>query len=150
MINGQLNIRRATKDDIDKILEIEKESFSSPWSRETFMEEFCNNLLAYYSVIELGGEIIGYTGMWIIIDEAHITNVAVHPKARGLNIGELAMRHLMGIAKLHGAERMTLEVRTSNKIAIKLYNKLNFIEHGIRKNYYINPTEDAKIMWVEL
>lgn len=150
MIKKQLNIRKATKEDIDQIVTIEKVSFSSPWTKETFLEEFTNNLLAYYSVVELKGEIVGYTGMWIILDEAHITNVAIHPKVRGLKLGELAMRYLMGIAKYHGAKRMTLEVRESNKIAINLYYKLKFKEHGYRKNYYSDPVEDAKIMWVEL
>lgn len=150
MIKKQLNIRKATKEDIGQIIVIEKESFSSPWTEETFLEEFSNNLLAYYSVVELENEIVGYTGMWIILDEAHITNVAIHPKARGQKLGELAMRHLMGIAKYHGAKRMTLEVRTSNKIAINLYNKLNFKEYGYRKNYYSDPVENAIIMWVDL
>ncbi len=150
MLKGQLNIRKATVEDAGKIFEIETKSFSSPWSKETFIEELSSNLLAYYSVIELEDEMVGYTGMWIIMDEAHITNVAIHPKARGVKLGELAMRHMMGIAKLLGAKRMTLEVRASNHVAINLYNKLNFEEQGCRANYYSHPFEDAIIMWVEL
>ena len=150
MLNGSLNIRKATIEDLEDIIYIENETFSSPWSRGSFIEELTCNLLAYYSVVELDDEIIGYMGMWIILNEAHITNVAIRSKERGLKLGELAIRHMMGIAKLHGANKMTLEVRKSNSVAINLYDKLNFVKLGHRINYYSNPLEDALIMWVEL
>lgn len=150
MLNGNLNIRRATIEDLEIIISIDNESFSSPWSRQSFIDELTSNLLAYYSIVELDDEIIGYMGMWIILDEAHLTNVAIRSKARGLKLGELAMRHMMGIAKLHGANKMTLEVRKSNQVAINLYNKLNFETLGYRVDYYSNPLEDALIMWVKL
>ena len=88
--------------------------------------------------------------MWLIIDEAHITNIAVHPEKRGIGLGELLMVHLMTMAKFYGAADMTLEVRVSNDIAKNLYHKLNFKEKGFRKNYYADTNEDALIMWVKL
>lgn len=95
-------------------------------------------------------EVVGYMGMWIIVDEAHITNIAVHPQARRQQIAELAVRQMMLVAKERGAERMTLEVRKSNEAAIGLYEKVGFVNYGLRKNYYIEPREDAIIMWVNL
>lgn len=149
-MDKELNIRKADENDIDSILVVENISFSIPWSREAFIKEISTNSLAYYSVVELDKKIVGYAGMWIILDEVHLTNIAIIPEVRGLKLGELLMRYIMGIAKMHKAERMTLEVRQSNRVAINLYNKLNFEKQGIRRDYYKNPVEDAFIMWVNL
>jgi len=145
-----LNIRKAEIQDIDSILKVEQESFPTPWSREAFEGELITNRFAMYYLVELEGKIVGYAGMWVIFDEAHVTNVAISPNYRGYQLGELLMRHIMATAKMHGAKRMTLEVRESNNIARRLYEKLNFIEEGIRKNYYADTMEDALIMWVNL
>lgn len=145
-----LEIRRAIIKDLNLIWEVEKESFSTPWSKEAFKRELTTNRFAHYFVIEWDGQIVGYAGMWIILDEAHVTNVAILPKVRGLKLGELLMRHLMVSAKVLGAHSMTLEVRVSNQIAQNLYRKLHFEERGIRKNYYADTMEDALIMWVNL
>ena len=90
---------------------------------------------------------IGYGGMWLILDEAHITNIAVHPEHRRRGVGRLLMETLMKEAVILKMERMTLEVRVSNKAAISLYKSLGFEEGGIRKGYYSNDREDALIMW---
>ncbi len=145
-----LLIRRATVKDINDIWAVEEASFSTPWSKEAFKRELTTNQFAYYFVLELEKKIVGYAGMWIILDEAHVTNVAILPESRGLKLGELLMTHLIANAKMHGAESMTLEVRVSNNIAQNLYRKLHFEEKGIRKNYYADTLEDALIMWVEL
>ncbi len=145
-----ISIRRATVDDVDPIWEVEKQSFTTPWSRDALLNELTTNKFAYYFVIEIEKEVVGYAGMWIILDEAHITNVAISPKSRGLKLGELIMRHMMSMASFYGAYHMTLEVRASNEIAQNLYHKLDFKEKGIRKNYYADSMEDALIMWVEL
>lgn len=145
-----INIREATIKDIDDIWLVESKSFSTPWTREAFINELTTNRFAYYYVLELENDIVGYAGMWIILDEAHVTNVAIYPNVRGKKLGELLMRYLMTMAKMHGAESMTLEVRVSNHAAKNLYYKLNFKEHGIRKNYYADTMEDALIMWVKL
>lgn len=143
-------IREASIEDIDFIYEIEKNSFQTPWSKESFENELNNNKFAYYYVLELEHKIVGYAGMWVILDEAHITNIAIIPFARGKKLGEILLRYLMEMAKSVGADKMTLEVRASNYIAQGLYNKLNFKKAGIRKNYYADTVEDAVIMWVNI
>lgn len=149
-MQDNLVLRLATINDVDEIWEVEKASFSIPWSREAFISELTTNKFAYYYVIELAGEVVGYAGMWVILDEAHVTNVAIHPKARGNKLGELIMRYLLQMAQFYGASSMTLEVRVSNQIAQNLYTKLKFQEQGIRKKYYADTMEDAIIMWVKI
>lgn len=147
---GKINIRRATIVDVEDIIAVERESFTTPWPRQAFIDEMTRNIVSYYIVMEQGAEIVGYMGMWVIVDEAHITNIAVHPKARRQKIAELAVRQMMLLAKERGAIRMTLEVRKSNAAAIALYEKIGFVSSGLRKDYYIEPREDAIIMWVNL
>lgn len=142
--------REATLEDVDLIYAVEEKSFQTPWSKESFENEINNNKFAYYYVLELENKIVGYAGMWIILDEAHITNIAIAPSARGKKLGEALLKFLMEKAKYYGAEKMTLEVRASNSIAQGLYNKLNFKKTGIRKNYYADSIEDAVIMWVNI
>ncbi|GAX88795.1 ribosomal-protein-alanine N-acetyltransferase RimI [Effusibacillus lacus] len=136
--------------DIDRILEIERQSFSAPWSRSAFEAELTRNHFAKYIVVEVNGYVVGHAGMWIIIDEAHITNIAIDPAYRGRKLGEQLLARLMAMAVWNGAERMTLEVRVSNKAAQSLYQKMGFQNHGIRKAYYSDNGEDALIMWANL
>ncbi|MFV9511851.1 ribosomal protein S18-alanine N-acetyltransferase [Tepidibacillus sp. LV47] len=150
MNTDRIQIRRATIGDVDRIWEIEQLSFSTPWSLQAFVNELTTNKYAYYFVLEFDQKIVGYVGMWLLFDEAHITNVAIDPAFRGKKLGELLMRYVMNTAKAFGANRMTLEVRVSNHVAISLYKKLGFKEEGIRKNYYADTFEDAIIMWVNL
>lgn len=150
MKDNLLDIRRATVEDIENIYLVEKLSFTKPWTKESFINELTTNKFANYSVVEVGGKIVGYAGMWMILDEAHITNVAIHPDYRGQKLGELMMRYLIAVAKNLGATSMTLEVRLSNQVARNLYRKLDFKEQGIRKNYYADTMEDALIMWVKI
>ncbi|RLQ91189.1 ribosomal-protein-alanine N-acetyltransferase [Falsibacillus albus] len=137
-----------TTEDLDGVLEVEKESFSIPWSREAFYNEIENNQFAVYIVAEMEGQIAGYCGVWLVLDEAHITNVAVLPAYRGMKIGQSLMEKTMDLAREHGAASMTLEVRMSNEPAQGLYRKLGFKNGGIRKRYYTDNQEDALIMWV--
>jgi ribosomal-protein-alanine N-acetyltransferase len=95
------------------------------------------------------GKIIGYAGMWLIVDEAHVTNVAILPAYRGKRLGEKLMSALLEHAKNRGAVRMTLEVRASNTVAQGLYSKFGFTSQGRRRNYYMDTKEDALIMWCE-
>ncbi|WP_051074215.1 ribosomal protein S18-alanine N-acetyltransferase [Effusibacillus pohliae] len=136
--------------DIDRILEIERQSFSAPWSRAAFERELTGNHFAKYIVVEVDGRVVGHAGMWIIVDEAHITNIAIDPAYRGRKLGENLLRQMMALAVWNGARRMTLEVRVSNQTAQNLYRKLGFRGCGIRKNYYSDNQEDALIMWAEL
>ncbi len=116
--------RKMRLDDIPVIYEIEQEAFPTPWSEGAFHNELTNNHFAHYVVMELDEAIIGYAGMWIIIDEAHVTNIAVRSGYRGRGLGERMLLEMQAMAVCLGAERMTLEVRVSNVIAQRLYSKM--------------------------
>lgn len=146
---SDLTVRLMTLEDLDAVLAIEVVSFSSPWSRNSFVSELTLNPRATYIVAEMDGEIVGYAGMWVIFDEAHVTTIAVKPEARRKGIGETLMRSLAMVASLAGAARATLEVRVSNIRAQSLYEKLGFKKAGLRKRYYQDNGEDAIIMWKE-
>lgn len=143
-------IRRMEMRDLDDIEIVEKHSFTTPWSRDSFINEIQTNVFARYLVVESEGRVIGYGGMWLVVDEAHITNIAIHPDFRGHGLGEKLMRALMLVAFESGAAHMTLEVRRSNLPAQRLYEKLTFKAEGIRPGYYTDNGEDAIIMWAEL
>ncbi|AIF50834.1 ribosomal protein S18-alanine N-acetyltransferase [Pelosinus sp. UFO1] len=145
---NSISIRRMNALDIDGVLAVEQQSFITPWSREGFVNEM-NNDLSYYLVMVEAGQIIGYAGMWLIVDEAHVTNVAVLPTHRGRKLGEQLMTALIEHAKKRGALRMTLEVRASNEVAQNLYGKFGFVPQGRRRNYYVETKEDAIIMWCD-
>ncbi|MGE5397191.1 MAG: ribosomal protein S18-alanine N-acetyltransferase [Chitinophagales bacterium] len=141
----KLVLREMKYKDLDQVLSIEKVSFPVPWSRESYQGEL-KNIFATYIVAEEGFLIIGYCGVWCIFDEAHITNIAVHPQRRGKNLGQLLMLKAMETAIAKGAHRMTLEVRPSNERALALYQRLGFEAVGLRKGYYSDNNEDAIIM----
>lgn len=134
-------------EDIDEVQKLEKMCFSIPWSREALRMEVEQNKCARYFSVKVASRVIGYGGMWTVLDEAHITNIAVHPDYRRQGVGRLIVETLMQEAVRLGMERMTLEVRVSNNAAISLYKALGFEEGGIRKGYYANNREDALIMW---
>jgi [ribosomal protein S18]-alanine N-acetyltransferase len=137
-------------EDIDQILEVEHASFTTPWSREAFYNEIHNNKFAVYIVLEEDKKIIGYCGAWVVIDETHVTNLAILPEYRGRKLGEALLKKMMSVAKEMGAKSMTLEVRVTNDVAQSLYRKLGFQNGGIRKNYYSDNQENALVMWVNL
>lgn len=137
-------------DDLKTILEIEHVSFATPWSLESFQAELKDNEYARYLCLELEGQVIGYMGLWFILDEGHITNIAITPNHRGQRWGEFLMRSVMDKMAEQGMERMTLEVRVSNSPAQSLYMRLGFAIAGVRKGYYADNGEDAMIMWAEL
>lgn len=147
---NRLVFRSMTMDDIATIVEIERESFASPWSEEAFRNELQSNLFAKYMIMEEEGVILGYGGMWLIVDEAHVTNIAVRAIYRGQGLGKKLLQELMRTALWLGALRMTLEVRVSNETAKSLYRKMGFYPSGIRPAYYSDNMEDALIMWAEL
>ncbi len=137
-------------DDIAAIVEIEQEVFTAPWTAEAFRNELTNNMFAKYMVLEMDGDVAGYGGMWLIIDEAHVTNIALRSQYQGQGYGKALLRELMKTASYLGARRMTLEVRVSNERAQSLYRKMGFVPSGVRPNYYSDNMEDALIMWADL
>lgn len=134
-----------TEQDLDEVMMIEQEAFSLPWSRESYQGELRNSF-ANYLVCDFAGEIAGYAGIWVVFEEAHITNVAVGEKFRSRGIGLALMQEAEKIARAKKATRILLEVRPSNEIALSMYENLNFIQTGLRKAYYTDNGEDAIIM----
>jgi len=142
-------IRPMGFEDLEEVVLLERKCFSDPWSLDTFVHEITKNHMASYvvAVDESNNKVVGYAGMWIILDEAHITNVGVLPEYRGKGIGLLLMNRQLKDSIVAGAVKMTLEARISNNVAISLYEKLGFTQVGIRKKYYEDNKEDAVIMW---
>ncbi|MGI6492254.1 MAG: ribosomal protein S18-alanine N-acetyltransferase [Pelotomaculum sp.] len=134
---------------LSQVLEIEEASYAAPWPYQSFAYELQQNDLAFYIVALQGEKVVGYCGMWLILDEAHITNVAVHPDYRRLKVGKALLLQMIDLAVQGGAKSMTLEVRPSNTPAIRLYEQLGFVVRGRRKGYYTDNNEDALIMWKE-
>lgn len=148
---AKASYRKMTVVDVPAVHQIELASFPTPWTLDSFYHEMTENQFAHYVVaIDDNEQIIGFCGMWMVIDAAQITNVAVLEVARGFGIGEGLMREAMSIAKENGMETMSLEVRVTNSVAQNLYRKLGFQDGGIRKGYYVDNGEDALVMWVKL
>lgn len=146
----KVTFRKMTLDDIPDIMVIEHESFTLPWSEDAFRSEMTLNHFAKYLVMIYEGSTIGYAGMWTVLDEAHITNIAVRTAFRGYHLGEKLLTRMMDWACELGMCSMTLEVRVSNEAAQALYRKKGFRSVGTRKAYYSDNQEDALIMWCEL
>lgn len=142
-------IRSMELEDLDEVLEVEKSCFKIPWTRLMFEDELINSN-AYYYVIEVDKRIVGYVGFWKIIDEAHITNVAIHNDYRRLGYGRALINALLNKAKELEIIAVTLEVRVSNLAAISLYESFGFTSSGVRRGYYSDNNEDALIMWLKL
>lgn len=145
-----LTFRPMTLEDIPAVMVIEHDAFTLPWTEEAFRNELTHNHFARYMMMEWNGEPVGYAGMWTVIDEAHVTNIAVLSPFRGRKWGERLLLELMKTASQLGMKRMTLEVRVSNRVAQNLYMKMGFEPAGLRKGYYSDNQEDAMIMWAEL
>jgi len=147
---SEIQIRPMNLDDIEKVMDIELASFTSPWKEKSFRMELTENRFASYYVIANEEEVFGYCGLWVIFDEAQITNIAILPKHRGNQYGEQLFAYVLQMAKDKGANKLTLEVRVSNIVAQKLYRKYGLVPVGVRKNYYVDNQEDALLMWVKL
>lgn len=134
---------------LDQIMDIEVEAYPEPWSRSMFREEIRNDR-SYFTAALRDGEFIGYSGFWLVLDEAHITSVTVARTFRGLGYGRAQTQHLLDVARDRGVRLVTLEVRDSNASARKLYESFGFTAVGVRKGYYSKTHEDAIVMTKEL
>ena len=146
---GETVIRRMTREDLDAVTAIEEATFAIPWSRESFRQELERNVAARYLVAETNGRVVGYAGAWVILDESHITNIAVLEGFRGRGIGKQLTKALLQYLSNLGASYATLEVRVSNERAQHLYRSLGFVSVGKRKRYYEDNNEDAFLMVCE-
>ena len=141
---SEYSIRRMTVDDVDAVSAIEADTFARPWSRQSFYEEMTRNACARYLVAVLpDGEIVGFAGVWIVLDEGHITNIAVRKDWRGRGMGRALVESLMQYAANLGVVYMTLEVRAGNAVARHVYMSHGFVQVGVRKKYYEDNGEDA-------
>lgn len=143
------DIREMRESDLDRVTEIEKESFSTPWSRGSF-----RNLLARRDtelwVAEAEGEVVGYAVAWYVLGEAELGNVAVAGGWRRRGIGSRLLRWAVERSRARGTRRLYLEVRESNEGAQELYERHGFVQIGLRRRYYRSPVEDAKVMCLHL
>lgn len=140
-----LTIERMREGDLVEILRIEKESFSDPWTRESFLEDI-NKDFTYPAVAREDGELVAYTCLWKIEDELQIANIAVDKEHRCQGIAQKLMEWIMEQGLKQKCKSVTLDVRVTNSVALTLYRKLGFERIGRRKNYYRFPVEDAIIM----
>jgi ribosomal-protein-alanine N-acetyltransferase len=147
----RLNLRVApmTLADIEQVHAIERASFPVPWPSYAFRQELEANRMAHYLVARSADEVIAYGGIWLMVDEAHVTSFAVRPDHRRLGIGGRLMLELMELSVHLGARVVTLEVRLSNEAARLLYGRFGFRPVGVRPRYYSDNGEDALIMTTE-
>ncbi len=141
-------IRKMCNEDVETVAELDKKCFPTPWTVSAYYTEV-HNPSAYYIIAEQNGVVIGFAGMWCIMDEAHITTIGVEPELRGRKIGELVLVSLLDEALNRGVHRATLEVRRTNTVAQNLYAKYGFKTMAVRKGYYGNNNEDAFVMWTD-
>ena len=145
----RLTIEPMRLEDLGEVQRIELASFSTPWPENAYRSELMTNRLASYLVGRAAGRIVAYGGMWLMVDEAHITTFAVHPAWRRQRIGERLLLAFLDLARDRHAREATLEVRLSNLAARRLYEKYGFRPVGLRPRYYSDNNEDALIMTTE-
>lgn len=148
IIVDPVSIEPMRRGDVETVSAIEKKCYPTPWHENAYYTELSNRAAIYF-VARLDGQVVGYGGMWIIMDEAHVTTLAVDPRHQGKKIGERLLQNLMEEAILHGASRATLEVREHNTVAQNLYRKYGFRDAAIRKRYYTDNQENAIVMWAD-
>lgn len=147
---SDIKIKPMAKEDVESVVEIESEVYGKHhWAKSSFYDEMSNNLAKYYVAQTSDGKIIGYAGTWHIIDEGHITTIAVKKDYQRNHIGDAIIQKIIDDCYRDGIKYLTLEVRVSNVPAIKLYEKYGFQSLGTRKGYYQDNSEDALIMWTE-
>ena len=137
--------------DLDAVMEIERLSFKSPWSRQVFAEELARTW-AHVDVVRHGstGDIVAFCNYWLVADEVHLLNLATHPQERRGGHASRLLAHVIEYARRAVCRLVTLEVRRSNDVAQRLYRRFAFKAVGIRPNYYVDDQEDAVIMSLDL
>jgi ribosomal-protein-alanine N-acetyltransferase len=133
-------------EDVAEVHDIERLSFRTPWPAYAFEQELRGNRLARYLVARAGDRVVGFAGVWLMVDDAHVTTFGVHPDWRRLGIGRQLLLNLLELSLTIGARRLTLEVRASNAAAQALYRAFGFEVEGTRPRYYTDDGEDALIM----
>jgi len=142
---SEIEFTTLKKGDVKELARLDAECFSVPWSENSFLADV-KNPFAHYVIAKINGEICGYCGIYKVLDEGQITNIAVGEKFRRCGIGHKILGKIIEYAKGNEIKSISLEVRQSNAAAISLYEKYGFLTVGLRKNYYHNPTENAVLM----
>ena len=149
--NGPLSIAPMQAADVRAVMRIESLSFTTSWPPSAFQSELHDNKLAHYFVGRAGdpqsGQIVAYGGIWVILEDSHVTTIAVHPDWRGKKYGEQLLVRLLREAIERGASWITLEARESNVVAQNLYRKYGFVTVSTRRAYYSDNGENAVVMW---
>jgi len=145
-VPARVRIRPMLPEDVPHIIQIERMSFASSWQPEAFYRELSNPTACYLAAESPEGEVAGFVGMWVVVDESHITTLAVHPDWRHRGIGRRLLAGLLLEGVRRGARRATLEVRTSNAEAIALYRQFGFRQVAIIARYYHDTNEDGLVM----
>ena len=143
----RLEISEMVLEDIPDVMRIETLCFQTTWPQNAFYNEIEENKLAHYYVGRVGARIVAYGGIWVILEDSHITTIAVHPEFQGLKYGEQMFLRLLDQAIERGASWITLEVRESNTVAQNLYRKYGFTVVSNRHAYYSDNRENALVMW---
>ena len=145
-----VTIEKMKTTDVDDVIRIEESAYGQHhWSKESFLNEVKNELAHYYSLITSDGKLAGYAGSWHILEEAHITTIAIAPEYRRRKFAEALLKRVIDDCYEEKIKYITLEVRKSNIPAINLYSKYGFTSFGTRKGYYQDNNEDALIMWTK-
>ena len=150
-MSGTIVVEPVTsEDDLSGLLAVEEASFLNPWTREMYHAELENHGVSHLLVAkDAEGRVVGFCGFWRVVDELHINNLAVLPEYRRQGIASLILNRVFAEGRKTGAGRATLEVRRSNEVARRLYDRFGFIVTGVRRGYYRNPEEDALVLWRE-
>lgn len=151
--NPRMSIGDLVAEELDLLYEIETASYPNPWPYDAFRRELklpFSRILAARNSDHVGPPLLGYCVLWVIRDEAHILNLAVHPDARRQGVASAVLRSAIDAARGQGARILYLEVRKSNDAAQKLYEGFGFKQVGVRPRYYEDNREDALVMLLEL
>ena len=146
----ELIVRPLGEEDVDAAATIETLCFTDPWSRDSLYWDITDNPAALYLGAYVEGKMIGFGGVWCVLDESFISTICIVPSARRMGAGSFLLESLMHAARAMGARDMTLEVRVSNAVAQRMYQNHGFTSVGLRKKYYSDNGEDAYIMWCRL
>jgi ribosomal-protein-alanine N-acetyltransferase len=144
----ELRLAQMDMDDVPEIMAVDRLCFRAPWSENAYQSELKNSV-AFYLVARCDGVLVGFGGAWLVMDEAHVTTLGVHPDYRGRGIGERLFAEMLAEAIRRGVQRASLEVRESNDSARRLYEKYGFTPVARRRGYYSDNGEDAVVMWVD-
>jgi ribosomal-protein-alanine N-acetyltransferase len=139
--------RTLSESDLNEIVALEAATFSNPWTRQMYLRELQNPDVSFLYVLRMDTQIAGFCSFWLVLDEIHINNLAIRHEYQGQGLGTALLQYVLQAGGSRGADRATLEVRRSNTPARRLYERLGFEVAATRPNYYVNPQEDALILW---